>query len=642
MSVASSRADNAVGSAPAYPQPPQACAAEVHSLAADVKVVTDFGSQTCSADTSSYMPHLPQSGSAQQSVYEHNETGLDSNSLHAARQPPSTRTAYLLALGMAAAVAVTLLNIAVLVSRCGSKGPAGPVSEPQWQRRVLSKPRRMVATVNSPMTQDAVALMATIFLSGVNMWGSTGLVAVYAWCTAADTWRASSSRGRDSFLYARGFSWIAQGYYGAWSLRWTAERWLWPRLARLAAWLPFLYLPAAIMTFLRTTQRSSISLDIFLELLYLLGARDVVWRLTSSLGLTLLPARGLGHTGWGVLDACKVLVIPTRWQGVLQRLLLLPRDTLQAIWSAVTTPRQLWMVLQCAVFWSQWKFVLRTCHAKRQARPLPRAGTPAFEDMAYDMTHQQDVWILVQVDGMLRHMQLQYLLRLCRLDFTHTSWTHFLRSVVTTASARAAARARLRRRLREARDALIDFADMACLLKRTSPHPSLALSEQSGVQRQLATATAEAAGSSSAGLPAQQLASGGPAPPTSSADNPPGMCISCWERPAGIILAPCGHRALCRTCFLQLRSDAAGNSFCPTCRHPVESYIEQLHSLLPDGTEGVCLSCQQRPAGYMAPCGDQVLCRQCFANMPKDTAQKSSCPYCSRLVASFVDRIYEV
>ncbi len=56
------------------------------------------------------------------------------------------------------------------------------------------------------------------------------------------------------------------------------------------------------------------------------------------------------------------------------------------------------------------------------------------------------------------------------------------------------------------------------------------------------------------------------------------LCIYCIAKPSEIILSPCGHKCICRFCYLLLKGK---NTFenCPICRKHIESVVEKIYEI---------------------------------------------------------------
>ena len=46
-------------------------------------------------------------------------------------------------------------------------------------------------------------------------------------------------------------------------------------------------------------------------------------------------------------------------------------------------------------------------------------------------------------------------------------------------------------------------------------------------------------------------------------DDDDNICVVCWNAPRSVVLVPCGHLCMCRTCSEQLKQ-------CPTCRQEIQ------------------------------------------------------------------------
>ncbi|KAK9819884.1 hypothetical protein WJX72_003576 [[Myrmecia] bisecta] len=240
--------------------------------------------------------------------------------------------------------------------------------------------------------QDAVVLVTTACLTGIRTWGSMALLALYIWASILDMPGACHDRGERNFRYDRRFTWIAQGYFDAWTIAGMAERstWVWPWLARCLRWLTYLYLPATFVTFFRNRTQANADTDQLLEAMYVRGVRHMLWEL--------LKVGWPGSSGWGTQDVLTWVTHPTRWLQVPGQLLKVPSDVLQSVWGLTARP-QLWMLLQCATLWSQWKFVVYMWAFKTGV--LPRAHQLHRQERDAAEVLEEEVWVLAKVESVL-------------------------------------------------------------------------------------------------------------------------------------------------------------------------------------------------------------------------------------------------
>ena len=56
-------------------------------------------------------------------------------------------------------------------------------------------------------------------------------------------------------------------------------------------------------------------------------------------------------------------------------------------------------------------------------------------------------------------------------------------------------------------------------------------------------------------------------------------CSVCWERPKVVILAPCGHRAMCKTCMRKLLELPKAQRVCPIDRTPIEGFVTAVYEV---------------------------------------------------------------
>lgn len=50
-------------------------------------------------------------------------------------------------------------------------------------------------------------------------------------------------------------------------------------------------------------------------------------------------------------------------------------------------------------------------------------------------------------------------------------------------------------------------------------------------------------------------------------------CSVCISRPKSTILAPCGHRCLCKRCLRTIMQKDLDQRNCPVCREQIESFV---------------------------------------------------------------------
>lgn len=57
------------------------------------------------------------------------------------------------------------------------------------------------------------------------------------------------------------------------------------------------------------------------------------------------------------------------------------------------------------------------------------------------------------------------------------------------------------------------------------------------------------------------------------------LCPVCWLRPKVVILAPCGHKAMCKTCMRKLMALPKAQRVCPVDRTPIEGFITAVYDV---------------------------------------------------------------
>lgn len=54
-------------------------------------------------------------------------------------------------------------------------------------------------------------------------------------------------------------------------------------------------------------------------------------------------------------------------------------------------------------------------------------------------------------------------------------------------------------------------------------------------------------------------------------------CVVCWERRREVILAPCGHKVMCKRDTRRVMEGPEEKRFCPMCKEKIDSFVTTVY-----------------------------------------------------------------